>query len=83
MAERLADFKERANLAGIPSVYVNDNFGRWRSSLDSLVLHCLESEVRGQEIVKKLRPTDDDYFILKPKHSGFYATPLQMPPIAA
>jgi nicotinamidase-related amidase len=78
MAERLADFKRRASSAGIPSVYVNDNFGRWRSNLESLVSYCLESKVRGQEIVKRLRPAGDDYFILKPKHSGFYSTPLQI-----
>jgi nicotinamidase-related amidase len=78
MAESLAEFKKRASSAGIPSIYVNDNFGRWRSSRDSLISHSLESNVRGREIVKVLRPTSDDYFILKPKHSGFYSTPLQI-----
>lgn len=78
MAERLAAFKKRAISAGIPCVYVNDNFGRWRSSRDSLISHALESRARGREIVKMLRPKDDDYFILKPKHSGFYSTPLQL-----
>lgn len=78
MAGRLAEFKARASRAGIPCVYVNDNFGRWRSSLETLVSHCLESDVRGKAIVQMLRPTDSDYFILKPKHSGFYSTPLQI-----
>lgn len=78
MSERLAEFKKGAGSVGIPSVYVNDNFGRWRSSLETLVSHALESKVRGQEIVKRLRPAKDDYFILKPKHSGFYSTPLQI-----
>jgi nicotinamidase-related amidase len=78
MAEHLAYLKERASSVGIPSVYVNDNFGRWQSSLETLVSHCLESNVRGQRIVSRLRPTDDDYFILKPKHSGFYSTPLHI-----
>jgi len=32
--------------------------------------------VRGTPIVKMLSPDDRDYFILKPKHSGFYSTPL-------
>lgn len=78
MAERLAELKKRASSADIPSVYVNDNFGRWRSSLETLVSHALESKVRGQEIVERLRPTKHDYFILKPRHSGFYSTPLQI-----
>ncbi len=66
MAESLAEFKKRASSAGIPSIYVNDNFGRWRSSRDSLISHSLESNVRERKIVKVLRPTSDDYFILSP-----------------
>ncbi len=77
MAKCLVDFKTRASSVGIPSVYINDNFGRWRSSRESLISHGLEPG-RGQEIVKLLRPTSDDYFVLKPKHSGFYSTPLQL-----
>jgi nicotinamidase-related amidase len=69
---------ERAREDDMLTIYVNDNFGRWRSNLKSLVSYCLESKVRGQEIVKRLRPAGDDYFILKPKHSGFYSTPLQI-----
>ena len=31
MAVSLAALKRRAKVAGIPVIYVNDNFGRWRS----------------------------------------------------
>ena len=31
---------------------------------------------RGESVLDALRPTDRDSFILKPKHSGFYQTPL-------
>ena len=48
MAERLAALKRRAKAAGIPVIYVNDNFGRWRSDLQALVTHCLEDDVRGR-----------------------------------
>jgi nicotinamidase-related amidase len=60
----------------VPVVYANDNFGRWRSDFSRLLKHCLEDGVRGEEVAKLLRPTDDDYFVLKPKHSGFYSTTL-------
>jgi nicotinamidase-related amidase len=43
-----------------------------------LVARCLEEPCRGKEVTKSLRPEDDDYFVLKPKHSGFYATPLEL-----
>ena len=31
MALRLAALKRRAAAAGVPVIYVNDNFGQWRS----------------------------------------------------
>ena len=76
MARRLARLKARARAAGIPAIYVNDNFGRWRSDFRVVVEHCLTSGVRGEEVARLLRPDDDDYFVLKPKHSAFYATTL-------
>jgi nicotinamidase-related amidase len=76
MARRIAALKRRARAAGIPAIYVNDNFGRWQSDFNKVVQHCLEDGVRGEEMARLLRPEDDDYFVLKPKHSAFYATTL-------
>src|SRR5262249_36305085 len=56
----------------------NDNFGRWRSDLSAQVEHCLHDGVRGRPITELLRPDKDDYFVLKPKHSGFYSTTLEV-----
>jgi nicotinamidase-related amidase len=77
-AERVAALKRRAKAAAIPAVYVNDNFGRWRSDLHALVRHCLEDGVRGRPVVERILPEEDDYFVLKPKHSGFYCTTLEL-----
>ena len=76
MAERLASLKSRAKRAGIPIVYANDNFGRWRSDLSAVVERCREPECKGRQIVENLLPQEDDYFVLKPKHSAFYSTTL-------
>jgi nicotinamidase-related amidase len=76
MAKRLAELKRRAKAAGIPVVYVNDNFGRWQSDFNKVVEHCLSDGVRGEEVARILQPEEDDYFVLKPKHSAFYATTL-------
>lgn len=76
MARRLARLKARARRAGIPAIYVNDNFGRWQSDFRRVVDHCLEDGVRGEPIAQLLAPEDDDYFVLKPKHSAFFATTL-------
>jgi nicotinamidase-related amidase len=31
----------------------------------------------GRDIVKPLAPEQDDYFVLKPRHSAFFGTPLE------
>src|ERR1044071_6862480 len=77
MARRLLRLKQRARKAGIPVIYVNDNFGRWRSDFRRQVSHCLREKSRGREIVALLQPDEDDYFVLKPKHSGFFSTTLE------
>jgi nicotinamidase-related amidase len=78
MAARLAKLKERCRKAGIPAIYVNDNFGQWRSDAKTLVAHCLSSHCAGRPFVERVRPADEDYFVLKPMHSAFYQTPLEI-----
>jgi nicotinamidase-related amidase len=76
MADRLAKFAKRARKAGVPVVYVNDNFGRWRSDFRALLDHCISGNTRGSAIAKKLLPEKSDYVVLKPKHSAFFSTTL-------
>src|ERR1041384_1091048 len=78
MAKALATLKRRAKAAKIPAVYVNDNFGRWRSDFRHLVEAFLQTGVRGKPIVEILQPEEDDYFVLKPKHSAFHQTNLEI-----
>src|SRR6185503_5776615 len=75
-AEKIADLKRLTTLQGIPAIYVNDNFGKWRSDFKKLISHCLEDDVRGRPLAELLRPEPDDYFVLKPKNSGFFSTSL-------
>ena len=77
MVERLRPTMDRARDAGVPVVYVNDNAGHWRSNFEEIVAHVTRPDARGRETSEALRPGSDDYFILKPKHSGFFATSLQ------
>jgi nicotinamidase-related amidase len=75
-AERIAALKRQARERGIPVIYANDNFGKWRSDFREVVKHCLEDGVRGQPVVELLRPDRNDYFVLKPKHSAFFESTL-------
>ena len=78
VGKNIAELKKRAKAAGIPSIYVNDNFGRWQSDFKKIVAHCSRNDAKGKSFVKLLSPDDDDYFVLKPKHSGFYSTTLEL-----
>lgn len=76
MAKNLLHLKQRAQKADIPVIYVNDNFGRWKSDFRRTVDHC-ERFGRGRDVVRLLQPEQNDYFVLKPKHSGFFSTTLE------
>ena len=76
MAKKLLQLKRRAQKAGVPVIYVNDNFGRWKSDFRHTVEHCARNG-RGRDLVRLLRPEQNDYFVLKPKHSGFFSTTLE------
>jgi nicotinamidase-related amidase len=78
VGRNIAALKKRAKAAGIPAIYVNDNFGRWQSDFKKIVAHCSEEDARGKAFVELLLPDSDDYFVLKPKHSGFYSTTLDL-----
>lgn len=78
MAPRLAALKQRARDAGLPTIYINDNFGKWRSDFRALVDHCVNDDVPGRNVARALKPDGDDYFVLKPKNSAFYGTTLDI-----
>lgn len=78
IAPRVADLKRKVRDANIPCVYVNDNFGRWRSDLKDIVHWASRDDSRGRSLVELLIPDSKDYFVLKPKHSAFYQTPLEL-----
>jgi nicotinamidase-related amidase len=73
--ERLAT---RARAAKVPVIYVNDNFGQWRSDFAATVKACTAKDSAGRAVSRRLWPQPGDFFVLKPQHSGFYSTPLQL-----
>ncbi len=78
MAEKIRDLRAQACAVGIPVIYVNDNFGKWRSDFNTLVRHCLTDDAWGKPIAELLQPGEADYFVLKPKNSGFFSTTLDV-----
>src|SRR5688500_4931697 len=72
----LAALKRRAKATGVPVIYANDHFGRWRDDFRAVVRSATSAGARGKKLVEPLIPDKDDYFVLKPKHSAFFGTPL-------
>jgi nicotinamidase-related amidase len=68
--------KQRATAASVPVIYVNDNFQNWHDTFDATIEHVASTSDEGRKIVELLRPTKEDYYVLKPHRSGFYKTPL-------
>lgn len=77
-AERIRDLVDRAREADVPVIYANDNFGHWRDDFREVLRHCLEDGVPGEPLARLLAPADHDYVLLKPRHSAFLDTPLDL-----
>jgi len=77
-AERIDALARRARAARVPVIYVNDNFGQWRSDFRATIDACTAPGRPGRDVSLRLRPEKDDFFVLKPMHSAFYATPFEL-----
>lgn len=75
-ADAIAALRDRAEEAGVPVVFVNDNYDQWHSERSRLVERARGG--RGRPLAEKLEPRPDDFFIIKPQFSGFYATNLSV-----
>jgi nicotinamidase-related amidase len=78
VARSIGALKQRCDAARVPTVFVNDNRGRWRSDAPGLVAESALASDTGAEVARHLAPRELDYFVLKPKHSAFFATPLDL-----
>ncbi len=77
-AQATASLKRRLQDARVPVIYANDNYGVWQSDFHSLVSTCLGMSGEPGQIARLLYPQADDLTILKPRHSAFFASPLEL-----
>ena len=75
-AENIAALKTKAKASGVPVIFVNDNYGRWNDDFSGYKKYVRENSEKGRKVLGLIEPEADDYFILKPQRSGFYATAL-------
>ena len=76
VADAIEALRARYDAAQRPVIYVNDNFGRWRSNFDEVIAWCSREGAAGAKIAARLKPRSSDYFVLKPAQSAFYQTAL-------
>ena len=77
-ARAIARLKRRLARDAVATIYANDNYGQWRSDFRDVLRCCRERGGTAAEIADVLAPSDEDLFILKPRHSAFFATPLDL-----
>ncbi|MES4893115.1 isochorismatase family cysteine hydrolase [Streptomyces sp. NPDC096012] len=65
----------RARESEVPVIYVNDNFGEWRSHHGELLEHALAGP--HADLVEPLQPDENSLFVVKARHSVFFETPLE------
>ena len=75
---RIRALSATARRKNIPVIYVNDNFGQWRSDFRKIIENCSRKHCPGHFLARQLKPHRNDYLIVKPKLSGFYQTPLEL-----
>jgi len=70
--------RERLEARKVAVVYANDNYGAWQSDFQGLVAECRAREDISGEIARLLAPRPDDITLLKPRHSAFYCSALEL-----
>ena len=77
-AEKITDsiltLKQAFIKKGFPVIYINDHYNLWRADLEKIKEYCRNEQ--SEAIINKIAPDEEDYFLIKPKHSAFYGTAL-------
>ena len=63
---------------GVPVIYANDNFGSWQSDFNTMVSGLARRGGPAARLVKLLKPQRGDITVLKPMHSAFFGSPLDI-----
>jgi nicotinamidase-related amidase len=77
-AQATAALKQRLAHDGVTAIFANDNYGVWQSDFHTMVATCVGLQGPAGEIARALYPQASDLTILKPRHSAFYASPLDL-----
>lgn len=74
ISKNILNLKTRVKSVGGHIIYINDHYQLWQADYNKIAEKCKNS--LSQNIIQTIFPKDDDYFLIKPKHSAFYGTAL-------
>ncbi|MDP4086592.1 MAG: isochorismatase family cysteine hydrolase [Bacillota bacterium] len=74
ITQPIKSLKDYFNQKNWPVIFINDHYSLWQANLDKIVEFCRNSY--SDPLFKQLLPGENDYFLIKPKHSAFYGTAL-------
>ena len=77
-ARATAALRRSAAEHGVPTIFANDNYGVWQSDFAAVWKRCRALGGAAGRIAQWLRPRRHDLQVLKPRHSAFYSTPLDL-----
>ncbi len=66
--------KKRAKQHQIPVIYINDHYNLWQADFKKIIHYCRND--KNSKYISAISPEEDDFFLIKPKHSAFYETAL-------
>ena len=75
VVEPLSELIARAGRDDTEIVYVNDNYGDWKSSRKDLARQAMDGA--RPDLVEPLLPPDSADFVVNARHTIFYMTPLE------
>lgn len=78
ISKNILRLREYFDAVDLPVIYVNDNFMHWKADFREIVALYSKDGALGSTIANRLAPGDGHYHVLKPKHSGFLSTPLDI-----
>ena len=70
----LLQLKMRAKEKQMPIIYINDHYNLWQADFKKIISYCTTEQ--NEDFLTQIKPNEDDYFLIKPKHSAFYGTAL-------
>jgi nicotinamidase-related amidase len=76
IAKPIKELKKQFNEHNLPVIFMNDHYNLWQADFNKIIDHCRNEY--SQPIFDCLLPEEQDYFLIKPKHSAFYETSLSI-----